>query len=240
MAAKCPQCKRYLAGASTCGCGWSAGLASTPPHPFPWRAPADPVPDSPPAIAGSGGPFHVRGLAVDGTEVEGRFVAGVQPIRMLAGLGWLAAVYFKGFDLVVGLLGSLMVEFLPLLIGLALLMMIGSWIGSRTGTSGCLGVLFGMLVSAGGSARRGVERRTGWDLLVDTGHGQEVVRVASSLPSHADQEVLVHGPLLWGRRHAWLVQGLEEPTFARLGRGLVGTGLLMLVLVPQVVWLLLR
>lgn len=93
---------------------------------------------------------------------------------------------------------------------------------------------------AGRGAGQALQRRNGWNLTIDDGSGEERLELAGNLQVSADQEVLAYGPRVAGVRRAWFIQVLSDPTDTCLGRGVVGVVVLALVLLPQIVWLLLR
>lgn len=243
MAGICPNCRLYYALDQCPRCGPAATSNPTIPAPNPWDdAPYLPDPYVAPEAddryvqisGGRSGLFSVRGVVVDGQQVQQRFVPGAMPLRWLVLAAWAALVYFKAQDLLVAVFYEGLGIFLPIII----FVMLFGWVASKLRIGGCL--LAGFFI--GQSARpRSAPRDDGMLLTVHSSQSDaEQVLLAASVPVAPSEEVVVHGPSFGGTRHAWLMQGIQPTTFTRVGRGLVGTLVTLLVFVPQSVWLLVR
>lgn len=243
MAGNCPRCHRYLGASPTCpDCddpfGGAAGSPQRTGSPFaatsypsgpPAGGPSGVV--VPPNPTGSSGAFSVRGLVAGSAQVRQRFVPGTMLVRGGLAISWAALVYLKAADLVASTFWYLFWTLFPFLV----LWLVVAALANRVGLGGCLSVPFTI------RAPRVQPRDDGWRLDVQTSPtGGERVLVAASPPVDVGDEIVVHGPLLGGVRHAWLIQGVAPSTYTRVGRGLVGTLLLAVVLLPQIVWLLAR
>lgn len=235
MAGNCPRCDRYLGASATCpDCDVDPAWVP-PPHPS-WPSPAyataepDPPNTAPPD--GRSDSFSLRGFVVEGTPIRQRFLPGTLAARWGMALTWGALVYLKAQDLVATAFWQLFWWAFPLLV----VWLVLAFFAGKLGLGGCLTAGLRLNTVRGPRPRDG-----GWRLLVATGaDAAEHVVVAGDIPVQPDHEVVVHGPMIAGVRHAWLVQGVAPTTFTRLGRGLNGTVLLALVLLPQIGWLLLR
>lgn len=261
MAGNCPWCHRYLGSATTCpdcedlsrsvgpradrdpDTAGSVPFTATP-NPFGvWEAPAesDSYPASfqlpvdpaggPSALSGTASSFSLRGVIVGGQQIRQRFVSGAMPVRVGLVFTWAAAVYYKAGDLVASAFWSLFWTLLPFL----LIWIVLGALASRVGLGGCL--MAPLMIRL----PRAQPRDDGWALDVQTGPSSgESVHVAGDVPVRTGDEVVVHGPLIGGVRHAWLIQGVGATTFTTVTRGLIGTIVRAAILVPQIVWLLLR
>lgn len=175
----------------------------------------------------------MRGLAVDGAQTQRRFLPGTMPIRLGLALSWSVLMWVKAQDLMATVFWQLFWAFFPFLF----LFLLGGFIVTKLGLGGCLAAPFALTAFG----RRAATPQVGWDVVVDTGPtGPETVAIAGDPPLQTDQELLVHGPRIGGIRHAWLIQGIAPVTFTRFGRGLIGTAILVAILLPQIVWLLVR
>lgn len=238
MAGNCPRCHRYLGASPTCpDCDDPFGGAAGPPpittSPFTTSYPSGPsgAGGVQPNPGGSSGPFSVRGLVAGGSQIRQRFVPGTMLVRGGLAIAWGALVYFKAADLVASAFWYLFWTLFPFLV----VWLVMAALASRVGLGGCMSVPFMI------RPPRIQPRDEGWTLDVETGPtARERVLVAAMPPVDVGDEVVIHGPSLGGVRHAWLIQGVEPSTYTRLGRGLVGTLLLAVMLLPQIVWLLLR
>lgn len=268
MARSCPQCGKYLGAALQCRrCTGPSSPASSPArprraalppssqqsptaplHPSPGRTrasgrPRHPGPRPTPARSGQPGRsgfFSIRGEVVAGSRERVAWAWGVLPVRIVLWLATAVLFFVKGRDLAIRELAALLILLWPYL----LLLVLASWVLSKLHLKGCMGALLGAAGSIlGAGLRIGTEAasrrsRPGWRLTVDHAGGSENVRIAADAPIDEGQVVQVHGPRLGAVRDAWLVQGIAPLTFTRLGRGLVSTLVLALVLVPVCVWLL--
>lgn len=234
MAGTCEHCGRYLGASTTCTeCG-SEEVSTTPSE---WAETGGfPPPEGdffPAPVDGSVGAFAVRGVVIAGEQVNLRYVPGTIAVRVGLVALWGFLVYTKALDLVTQMFWNLFWTAFPVLI----VVVVVAWLASRVGMGGCLTAAFQVSLFS----RNRDPFHTGWRLVVDAGQsGSHVVTVAGDLPFAAGHELVVHGPRVGGARHAWLVQGIAPVTYTRLGRGLVGTLVVAIILVPQMVWLLAR
>lgn len=236
MAGNCPECGRYLGASNACPeCDGGTPTPFVPPTTQPlWFPDEDGAGGAEaPIPRGSSSGFTVRGIAVEGSQVRRRLLPGAMLLRVLLALAWVGLVYLKAQDILAAAFWQLFWMAFPFLV---IWMLLVAFAG-RFGLGGCLAVPF----TLGAGLPRGTPRDDGWDLVVMTSEDAgERVAVAGDLPIQPDHELVVHGPRLGDTRHAWVVQGVAPTTFTRVSRGLVGTVLLAAVILPQLVWLLLR
>lgn len=258
MARTCPRCKRYLGAQDHCTRCDGPSSPNRSPHgsrrvvlpptsstspPPPWeRQPEQPTPASPRRTSGRSGFLSVRGEVVSVSPTGRAWVWGVFPIRTVLLLGTPILFLIKARDLIVGATLGLFMMLWPLLLILA----IASWLLSKVHLDGCMSALLRMVGSIFGTGLRlganltsgAAPSRHGWQVIVEHSGGREHVNIAADIPIDEGQVLLVHGPRLGTTREAWLVQGVTPMTFTRLGRGLVSTTVLVLLLTPVIVWLL--
>lgn len=210
----------------------------------PHRAATSP-PSTPSGNLGRSGFLSLRGTVVKCSQGAVPGAQGVAPVRIILCLATAVLLLVNGQDLVIqGILG-LFIQLLPYL----LLVMLASWLLTKLHLKGCAKVLKRLpsfilrtVTRLGTNITKTMAKRSrpGWQLVIEHAGGQEQVRIAANAPFMEGQTIQVHGPRVQSVRDTWLVQGIAPVTFTRLGRGLVSTLILTVVLVPVCVWLLTR
>lgn len=237
MALNC-ECGRYLGARTVCECGRAVDQLPSDPSTdlddawfdeTPDSAPLAHTPDPQPADRTEARWGELRGYVAEGTPQRLGMAGGV-------GLGWLlvlapvVAVAFVRGPQLIELFTNAAIGLVLMFLGPILLLMFGmALLAKIPGASGCMTAL--PLLATSWVPRRGDGTGDGWDLVVETPSGLVTARVAANAPLSGDEEVVIHGPVLGGVKHAWLFQCLSPRPYTKVGRGVLR------LLVGALVWL---
>lgn len=247
MARACESCGRYLGARLDCVCGWAVPVGESVSASRDLQLPApETEPRAEPDIAAAkviAPPFWtgVRGVVADGRPVRANTAGGVVLGRLVVLAAIVVTVVLNWQPIIVmvtdAMVGFLMAQLIPIVVVVVIIVLLARFV---PGTGGCLLLPLRLItLGAFSSPGRGTKADDGWDLVVETPHGSVATRIAADIPLEGGEEIVVHGPAYGGRKHAWLVQGIE-PTFVRVGRGIVPLAVATIVIVIAIVLLFLR
>lgn len=244
MARNC-ECGRYLGARTICECGRPAqqlpAVHSPAPTPFldaDWggqasdRVPPDSAPANPAAAPWGG----LRGYVAEGTPLRLGMATGVAPGWLLVLAPVVAVAIARGPQLI-ALFTNAVLGLVLTFLGPILLLMFGmALIAKIPGGRGCLTAL--PFLATAWVPRPGDGSGDGWDLVVETPSGLVPARVAANAPLSGGEEVVIHGPVFGGVKHAWLFQCLSPRPYTRVGRGVLRLFLGALVWLPLAILVL--
>jgi hypothetical protein len=242
VARTCESCGRYLGARTDCLCGWSASTGIDEPGfaDAPDLEAAEPPRAAVPSVSA---PFWagVRGVVTDGRPIRVRSAGGVLLARLvvLAAVIVVVVLYWqKIVDAVTNaLLAFFLAQLLPILIVVVVIALVARFLPAA---GGCLLLPLRLLsLGAIGGLGRSPKAEDGWDIVLETERGEVAVRIAADIPLDGGEEIVVHGPAYGGRKHAWLVQGIQ-PAFVRIGRGIVPLALATVLVAIGLTLLILR
>lgn len=243
----------YLGGKSTCPkCGWSEGGNTAPTMPNPprmsWGEPLPSLDDPAFANAPAGNQVdapavparwgELRGTVTVGEPVHVRSAGGIAVGQVLVLMLLLVGVIWKSDAIVLAITNGLLSLLLTYLVPIIVLIVVLSFVSKVIPIGGCLGQLFHVFTFFSPLTRRAGSSRdlNGWRVTVENANGATTAELAAPLHLDGGEEVSLHGPVISGVKHAWLIQVLSPRPTTRLARGvlptlLVGLPLLTLLFV---------